>query len=113
MTGSQFIEHDSEGPEIGARLSRLASEDFGRYIRQSSAHARCPLQGREGQGRRVEGATSDALGKSEIENFYQAVGSGDDIRGLQIAMDNSAIVRTGERAGDLNSVAQDGLGGQP
>src|ERR1700739_3180434 len=103
MTGGQFIEHDSEGPEIGARLSRLAAQDFGRYIRQSSADAGCPLQCGKGQGRRIEGAAPDALGKSKIENFDQAVRSGDDIGSFQVTMDNAAIMRAREGAGDLNS----------
>ena len=41
------------------------------------------------------------LRQTEIENLHRAVAGQFDVRGLQIAMDDAALVRVFERLGDL------------
>ena len=50
--------------------------------------------------------------KPEIEDFYQSLGSDEDVRALQVAVDDSPVMRPGQRARDLHSIAQDRIGGQ-
>ena len=54
-------------------------------------------------------AASDLLGQTEIEDFDQAVGGDDDIRRLQIAMNDASVMSAGECAGNLHAIAQDRL----
>ena len=52
------------------------------------------------------------LGEAEIEDFNQTIGGDDDIRGLQIAMNDAAVMSASQCAGNLNAIAQDRLGRQ-
>ena len=42
-TRSQFIEHHSQGPEVAARVGRVAAKDLGCHVRQGSANTRRAL----------------------------------------------------------------------
>ena len=55
----------------------------------------------------LEYAASDLFGQTEIEDFDQTVRSDDDIRRLQIAMNDAPVMSAGECAGNLNAVSQD------
>jgi hypothetical protein len=41
------------------------------------------------------------LGKTEVENLHSPVGEQEDVLGLQVAVDDAALVRRGEPGGDL------------
>ena len=55
-------------------------------------------------------ASNDAaaylFGQTEIEDFDQTVSSDDDIRRLQIAMNDAAVMSARECAGNLNAIPQ-------
>ena len=52
-------------------------------------------------------ATAYLFGYAEIENFDQTVRGYDDIRRLQISMNDTTVMSAGECAGNLNTVSQD------
>ncbi len=54
----------------------------------------------------VTTAGSTVLASPEIENLHNACGCDLDVRGLEVAMDDSFFVRRFERLGDLPGDAQ-------
>ena len=53
------------------------------------------------------GSRLGELGQSEIEELDAALGVDHDVAGLEIAVHDAGGVRLGQRAGDLDGVAQD------
>jgi hypothetical protein len=111
--GSEFVEDDAESPEIAASVGGVSTKSFGGHVGQGAAHARGGVDAGKRKSGSLEQSAANALGKAEVEDFDEALGSDDDVGTLQIAMDDAAVVSAGERGGNLNAVAEDGLRRQP
>src|SRR6266404_2426080 len=105
--GSRFVEDNSKCPQIAAMVGRLSTKNLGRHIRQSATYARCVLYRGEGPRRSFEDAATCLFGPTEIKNFDHAFIGDGDIRGLQVPMNNAAVMSAGQSACDLNAIAQD------
>ncbi len=58
-------------------------------------------------GGALEHAATHLFGQTKTEDFNQAVRSDDDICGLEIPMNDVAVMSAGKRAGNLNTLSQD------
>ena len=90
-----FIEDAAERINIGARVGGLAFALLRRHVRQRAHH---------------HTAASETIvafpgGQSEVENLGARFRQ-HDVAGLQIAMDDPALMRVGEGVGDLRGVTE-------
>ena len=86
---------------------RLPAHLLGRHVAHG-AHdgpGRGELPDRRGsRSRRSAGGSLRLLGEAEIQDFYVVIGGNEDVFGLQVAMNDSFVVRGGQTIGDLQSV---------
>jgi hypothetical protein len=102
-TRRQHLEQDdTERPDIGTLIYRLAFRLLRRHVRQS-AHDDAGIRHRRPRDRRQRsgdrcafGRGLDRLGQPEVQYFHGVVGRDLDVAGLQIAMDDAAFVRSFE-----------------
>jgi hypothetical protein len=90
FAGEQLIEDHAAREQVAAPVDRLAGELLGRHVRDGAEH-RAEL----GELGGVE------LGDAEIGDFDAAVGEQDDVGGLDVAMDDAALVRVLQGAQQL------------
>ena len=55
----------------------------------------------------LENLTANAPCQTEIQNFCQTIGSDNNIRSLQVPMNDAFVVSATESAGDLNAITED------
>ena len=112
--GQHLVEHDAEGPDIGAAIDRAPAGLFRRHIggrAEDHAHLRAWPAVACGEGsrrhrRRVHRRPArrvriHGFRQTEVEHLHRAVGADFDVLRLQIAMDDAGFVRGLERVGDL------------
>ena len=104
--GQHLVQHDAERPDVGAPIDGLPLRLLGRHVggrAENRAHLRRPRRerGRVGEVRARCAGGIHRLGQTEIEDLHRAVGGDLDVRRLEIAMDDPALVRVLERLGDL------------
>ena len=102
MAGSHFIEHGTEGPDVGADVGFFAFEQFGGHVLRG-AH-----DGAFGGEDLCEGGVGgaglgDGLGEAEIEEF-DAVAGEDDVLRFDVAVGDAGAVGAVEGVGDLGGV---------
>ena len=85
LPGEQLVEHETERVDVAARGHLAAGELLGRHV------------GRRAGAQRFAG---DA-GQAEVGDPDLAAAVEHDVRRLEIAMDDAAIVRRGEAGADL------------
>ena len=77
---------------LRAVVGRIAAQDFGRHIRHSAAHTRCAMHRFKGPSGALENLTANAPCQAEIQNFCQTIGSDNNIRSLQVPMNDAFVV---------------------
>ena len=103
--GQEFIEHAAKRPDVRPLVDHLPASLLRAHVggrpenhavtRVADAHCGRPRQ-------RWAGSIGGAhFRQPEVEDFHSTRGRNLDIRGLQIAMDDSSFVRGVERIGDL------------
>jgi hypothetical protein len=104
-----FEEHAAERPHVGAFVHGHAARLLGTHVRRR-AEDEPRMSARRGQVRRVGvGDLSDA----EVEHLHLSRGSELDVRGLQVAMDDAALMGGLERRRNLPCDGERLLDGQP
>ena len=97
--GEHLEEHAAEGPDVAAFVGRASSRLLGAHVgRGTENHANPRQHGRRRDGRRVQWIESAGwrglgrLGQAEIEHLRAIVCGQRDVRGLEIAVDDSLFV---------------------
>jgi hypothetical protein len=113
LAHDDFVQHRAEGPNIGALVDHFAAGLLRAHVR-GRAHDHSGASRRNAHRGGIAGIHFLLLavfhrGEAKIENFYDVVGSNQDIGRLQIAVHDSFLVRGFERGGDLLRVIQCGL----
>ena len=102
LAGEQLVEDDAEAVDVAAGVDRvrLAAGLLGRHVGRRAEHLAV------GRHRRVVGV---ALGQAEVHEVRLAVGVEQDVRRLDVAVDDAERVRAAERVGDLGDEARGGV----
>ena len=95
---------DAQRDRIGPSVELFSCHLLGRHVRDSpERHAvRRQISGLDGS-RRHAGLVGDELGQSKVEHLHGAAVDQEQIRRLDVAMDDAALVRAVERVRHLNS----------
>ena len=109
LAGQHLEQHDTEGPDVGALVDRLAPRLLGRHVgggAEDEAGGGAGLgEGgrlREIGARRGAGALArPGLGEAEVEDLDLAVRRHLHVRGLEVAVDDALLVSLLEGLGDL------------
>ena len=108
-TSRHFVHHHPEGEQVGAGIQILRSHLLGRHVRDRSQRTPWTCQAgdrRHGRCGVISAATCTNLGQTEIENLRVAATGDEQIRRLDIAVDDSGVVRRLEGVGDLDGHRQ-------
>ena len=106
--GRHLVEHDAEREQVGARVELPAARLLGRHVRhraQRRPRHRHSLAMR-GLVRRRRLGPLDQLRQAEVEHLGLAARRHEDVRRLDVAVDDALGVRGVERVGDLHGERQ-------
>jgi hypothetical protein len=111
--GGQFMEHDTERPDVAPGIGRTAKQ----HLRRDVGERPDRLTGRSGDldrsRQRVGFTRIEPARDAEIQHLGALLIVDHDIGRFQIAVHDAALVRVSERAGDVRPVAQHGFDRQP
>ena len=114
LTGEHLAEHDAEGPDVGAPVAGFPLACSGlMYGAVPMMNPACVIAGVVMVGdierlRTVRPARRiHRFGQPEVQDLHRAVGSQLDVRRLQVAMDDSLLVRRFE---GFSNLSRDGKG---
>ena len=85
-----LVEDDAQGVQVRASVDRLALRLLGRQVRGRAEDGR-------GLGQRL---AARGAGDAEVHDLHVARGRDHDVAGLDVAVDDPALVREGEARGD-------------
>ena len=89
--GQQFVEHDAQGMNVGARVNRAALQLFGRQVVGRAGDQ--PVQQRQ---RRTVGDARDA----EVQHLGPVAPAQEDVGRLDVAMHDATRMCVGQRVGN-------------
>ena len=94
LSGEHEVEHDAGGEDVGASVKGLTLEALGSDVVDGADDV---------AGAREPGFGCGALyaGDAEVDDLRLAVGLHDHVGGLDVAMDDAALVRVAECSADL------------
>ena len=104
VAGQHLVEHAAERPDVRSLIDCLTTRLLRRHVRsgpeQLAIDGRCDHRRRVGQ--RVSSSGSRGLfGEAKVQHLDRAVCRDDDVRRLEIAMNDPALVSRVERIRDL------------
>ena len=103
--GKQFVEHDAKGIGVAAHVDRV-----GVALGLFRAHIGERAEQAAGLGsERGVGFAFDEAGEAEIEHLGLAGLIDEDVRGLEVAVNDAALVGVRERVADLEEQPQPGV----
>ena len=111
-SGQELVEKTSERKDVAARVHRFAERLLRRHVGDGADdHSRL------GESRESVAFGSDRerhlLRESEVEDLRDAECGDDDVRRLQVAMDDSTPVSVGQRGRELEPDLESALDGEP
>ena len=80
--GQHLVEHDAERPDISACVQRIAARLFRRHVRHGPEH----------HARSGDVGLARQLREPEVDDLHDAFGRDDQIRRLDVAMDDVGLV---------------------
>ena len=97
-----FVKDDAETEDVGAMIDAKTACDLRRHVRDRPHHTPGAVHG-DGLG--LEGRIrADQFRQTEVENLDPAVGGDEQVTRFDVPMNDTAIVRRGQTAGDLTRV---------
>jgi hypothetical protein len=103
-----LVEDDPEREEVRPRVERAARDLFGRHVRDGPHHgARLREPGRRGRVLAPGQARVGPFREAEVEELHAPARREPHVRRLEVAVDDSLLVRRRERLGDLPRVGAD------
>ena len=105
-SGEHLVEHAPERKDVGTRVGALPAHLLRRHVADRPDH-HTPL-GLSELCRVVPGLPHWFCREPEVENLYLTVTGDKDVVGLEIAMNDAAIVRGGQAAANLHALLHDG-----
>ena len=90
LAGEHLVEHDPECPQVAARVDGIASHLLRRHV------VWCP-EGVAGS----RAVVASHLGDPEVYDLGHAIRGEDDVLGLDVAVNDSSLVRRAKPVGDL------------
>ncbi len=111
--GQHLVQHAAEGPDVGALVHGPAARLFRTHVgrRPDDEAVARPIRGDGRRLRQIETGrvTGRGFGQAEVEHLHRAGRRDHDIGRLQVAVDDSPLVRRIHRVGDLPREGQCGL----
>jgi hypothetical protein len=97
-----LVKDNAKTEDVGAMVDAKAARDLRRHVRHRPHH--CPAAvHRDGLG--LEGRIrADQFRQAEVEDLYPAVSRDEEVARFDVAMNDAAIVRRSQTAGDLTRV---------
>ena len=114
--GGELEQQHPEGEDVGAEVDRLAADLLGRHVARRAQHRprRGELRGRRGAGLRVAEAGQPEIDDLDAGVLDAGVPDADHVLGLQVAVQDVALVGGGEGASDGDGgVEEVGRGQRP
>ena len=108
-TSRHFVQHHAEREQVGAGIQVLCPYLLGRHVGDRSQRTAWTCQaGDRRYGRRgvVSVATRTDFGQAEVENLGVAAAGAEQIRRLDVAVNDPGVMRRLERVGDLDRHCQ-------
>ena len=109
LAAKHFVDHRAEAENIAARVGYLTAHLLGRHVAERTHHhadlraaVSCRSQGRVEIRLRRFGLRE--LRESKVQNLHASVVGNENVVGLDVAMDDAALVSRCEPARDLNRV---------
>ena len=122
LAREHLVQHEAEGEEVGAVVGHLAPDLLGGHVAHGADEG-AGVGGGRGRAEGIEAGLADRAcrlrpGESEVEQLHAAVRGEERVLGLDVAVDDSAVVGAGqalgEREGDLYGLSPgEPLAGDP
>jgi hypothetical protein len=103
-----LVEHAAEGPDVGPLVNRPASHLFRAHVggRPHDDADLCQHRHRQRFCARRGGHRVECFGEAEVEHLRNTVRPEQDVRGLEIAVHDAALMRRLQRIDDLSGDGQ-------
>ena len=105
-------QHHAERPDVASGVRAVTEQRLRRDVGERARDGGGALRAVDRLRDRFARARFEPAREAEIEHLDAVLRTHDDIGGLEIAMDDAALVRMREGAGDLRAVPEHGFDGQ-
>ena len=100
-TGEHLVEHASERPDVRSLVDRQTASLLGTHVRRRAEHHSAARRQPRYRRRIRRDFILDHLGQAEVEHFQAQIRRDGDVRGLQIPVDDAALMGRIERIREL------------
>lgn len=104
LPGDHLVQHRAEGKEVGAHVERLAADLLWGHVADRPHHGARIGDGMRDGGGHFRARRRHGAGEAEVQDLHVAIGRDEDVLGLEVAMDDAALVSGRKTAGDLHAV---------